>query len=167
MRIFDVNLRQAFYNREILSTGLHHAQICKLNDEEAEPLLSTLGLEAAETLEVCADRLLAAFPNLGLVCITRGGEGATLVSRAGRVHVPAEKVTIVDTIGAGDAFTAALARSLMAEAEPPAQLSEAALATAARFASKYAAYVCGHAGGMPDPPSWLGKEGCVAGIGAK
>lgn len=174
VRIFDVNLRQDFYSHEVLSSGLGLAQICKLNDEEAQPLLDALGLQpggapgAAATptrgqpcpreLEVAADLLLAAFPGLGLVCITRGGEGVLLASRAARVSEAAVKAAVVDTIGAGDAFTAALARAVLAEPAAPAELGAQALASAAAFASKYAAHVCSSAGGMPEPPAWLGAD---------
>ncbi|KAG8467514.1 hypothetical protein KFE25_000830 [Diacronema lutheri] len=156
LRVFDVNLRQAFFSGAVLTHGLGLARVCKLNDDEAQPLLGALELAPAATLDECADRLLGAFRSLSLVCITRGERGALLASRAARVNAPAANVErVVDTIGAGDAFTAALVHALLAEPGDTSELDEAALASAGSFAARYAAHVCAHAGGMPEPPAWL------------
>jgi len=165
--VFDINLRQDYYDADSLSTGLQAARICKLNDEEAQPLMSTLKPAAAPlaSLEECADFLLADYPGLALICITCGAQGVSLVSRTARVKVPCVKVEVVDTIGAGDAFTAALVAQLMTQpnlelelGEPtamPLELGESVLSSAAAFASRYASHVCSSAGAMPQPPSWL------------
>jgi fructokinase len=157
VRVFDVNLRQSFYDAACLRAGLAAATIAKLNDEEAHPLLECAypGAAAPASLEECAERLLAAHAGLMLVCITRGAKGVSLVSRGARVSSPSVSVEVADTIGAGDAFTAALVHSLLDK--PLAEMTEASLAAAAVFASKYAAHVCSHAGAMPAPPAWLSK----------
>lgn len=89
-----------------------------------------------------------------LVVLTAGGEGALAVTRTGTLHQPAERVRVIDTVGAGDAFTggllAALQRQGVLERERLRDLGETELASALRYASRVAALTCTRAGA--DPP---------------
>jgi fructokinase len=107
LRIFDVNLRQSFYDQHVLSKSLRRAHIVKLNDQELAQVsgLLNLGVGTEETL---AKRLLNEY-GLLLVCITRGALGSILVSESQTVQHGGFHVKIADAIGAGDAFTACLA----------------------------------------------------------
>jgi len=107
LRIFDVNLRQSFYDQHVLSKSLRRAHIVKLNDQELPQVsgLLNLGVGTEETL---AKRLLDEY-GLLLVCITRGALGSILVSESQTVQHGGFHVKIADAIGAGDAFTACLA----------------------------------------------------------
>jgi len=140
-RIFDVNLRAPFYTAEILSASLKLASVVKLNDAEVPIVVRLLGFEdGAVTLHQGADWLLEQFPNLKLVAITRGGEGSLLVGRSEWNEHPGIPIKVADTIGAGDAFTAAMTHYLLRGA-PLDTLNEAG--------NRWGSYVASHAGAMP------------------
>ena len=107
LRIFDVNLRQSYFSREVLTESLALADVAKLNDAELPVVLSNCGLSVCSELEN-AKALREEF-DLDLVCVTRGVNGSLLVSDSESNAHPGFKVRVSDTIGAGDAFTAALA----------------------------------------------------------
>ena len=107
LRICDVNLRQSFYDKEVLRRSFQHADIVKLNEEELVRVASLLGLgDGGE--QALAKRLLTEF-DLRLVCITRGDRGSVLVSQTETVEHAGFRVKVEDAVGAGDAFTACLA----------------------------------------------------------
>ena len=141
MRICDVNLRQSYYSPGVLHEMLSHSTILKLNDQEL-PVL-------AELMNVCGDgegvlRDLQKRYDLSLIVLTMGADGSRLFS-PDRVfcHRLREPVAIADTVGAGDAFTAAVAVGLMAGWELD-QIGEAA--------NRLAVYVCTQQGAMPAIP---------------
>lgn len=102
---FDVNLRQDYYTPEIIHVSLHKATIFKLNDEEAE-VLSEMLFGRQMTLREFCDAVAADFM-LRIIIVTRGGEGC-LVWQDGEVQeVPGVDTKVNDTVGAGDAFSAA------------------------------------------------------------
>ena len=140
-RIFDVNLRAPFYSAEILRESLKLATVVKLNDAEAPLVLDLLGLGAAASLREGAGRLLAEFAGLTLVAITRGGEGSLLAGRSEWDEHPGISTTVADTIGAGDAFTAAMTHYLLRGA-PLATLNEAG--------NRWGSFVASQAGAMPE-----------------
>jgi fructokinase len=107
LRICDVNLRQAFYNREVLLRSFQHAQVVKLNEQEILQVSFALRLGIGSD-EMLARRLLNEY-GLRLICITRGSRGSLLVSENETVEHPGYRVKVADAIGAGDAFTACLA----------------------------------------------------------
>jgi fructokinase len=137
-RIFDVNLRPPFVQPEAVWASLELANVLKLNDEELAVLAEMLGLggTAAQQLEA-----LVRGHGLRLVALTRGGRGSLLVGAAGRSERPAVPVTVADTVGAGDAFTAALALGL---------LHGWPLDETHRLAAEVAAFVCTQPGGAPE-----------------
>src|SRR5262249_18305773 len=106
MKIFDVNLRQSFFSRDILEASLRFAHIVKINDEELPQVCNLLGFGRREA-RWNAPPLLESF-NLELVCVTRGARGSLLIKRDEEFEHPGFPVTVHDAVGAGDSFTAAL-----------------------------------------------------------
>ena len=106
LRVFDINLRQEFFTREILDQSARSADIMKCNHEEVIIVARLLGSHA-EVLRASARWLLQVYP-LKLLCVTRGEHGSILFSGSGNHAHPGYRVTVVDTVGAGDAFTAGL-----------------------------------------------------------
>jgi fructokinase len=138
LRIFDINLRQSDYSAETLAESLARATIVKLNDAELPVVARLLGLDVIDGL-AGARRLLDAFPP-ALVCVTRGARGSLLVSASDAHEHPGIPTTVVDTVGAGDAFTAAMAHHTLRGA-PLAAVSEAA--------NRLGAWVAARAGATP------------------
>lgn len=148
IRVFNVNLRAPFFTSEIVQESLELASVIKMNDAEVWQVLGMLGLPAEEGsprdhLRLAAERLLDEFPTLELVAVTRGGHGSLLVRRAEWHEHPGIAVKIVDTIGAGDAFTAALTHYLLRGADLPT-LNEAG--------NRWGAWVATQVGAMPPLP---------------
>ena len=112
-----------------------------MNDAEVPLVLSLLGLGAAQSLREGAELLLAEFAGLTLVAITRGGEGSLLVGRTEWNEHPGIPTNVADTIGAGDAFTAAMTHYLLRGA-PLATLNEAG--------NRWGSFVASQSGAMPE-----------------
>ena len=106
VRILDANLRQHFYSKETLDESLRLTDIVKLNQEELAAIAKLLGHPSEP--EDRAARWLRDTYKLKLVCVTRGANGSLLVAEKEVSDHPGCKVNVVDTVGAGDAFTAAL-----------------------------------------------------------
>jgi fructokinase len=146
-RIFDVNLRAPFYTGEIVRDSLQLASVMKMNDAEVPLVLVLLGLPAEASLRGGAERLLEVYPNLELVAITRGGEGSLLVGRSEWNEHAGIPIQVADTIGAGDAFTAAMTHYLLKGA-PLKMLNEAG--------NRWGGFVASQSGAMPAiPPETL------------
>ena len=137
-RIFDVNLRQAFYSAKVLSESLKFADIAKLNAEELPRVVELLGIPHHGE-QPSAERLRFAY-GLKLVCVTRGARGSLLVSEFERHEHPGFRVQVADTVGAGDAFTAALVHHF---------LRGAGLATMNEAANRIGAWVASCVGATP------------------
>lgn len=145
IRIFDVNLRPPFYSSEVIQESLELATVMKMNDAEVPLVLALLGMPAedgatSDILRIGAERMLMEFPTLQLVAITCGGSGSLLVTREEQHRHPGFPVKVADTIGAGDAFTAALAHYLLRGAELPV-LNEAG--------NRWGSWVASQSGAMP------------------
>ena len=108
LRIFDVNLRQAYYDAVILKTGFALSTVVKVNDEELPVVMQACGLPTSND-ELADSELLMQHFGMELVCVTRGQKGSLLVNKNGHSEHPGFRVQVVDTVGAGDAFTATLA----------------------------------------------------------
>src|ERR1700722_8085737 len=106
IRIFDVNLRQNFYSRQVLAESMSLATIVKLNREELPKIMALFELEHRN--EKDSARRLMSSHNLKLVCVTRGDAGSLLISADESSEHAGIKVKVADAIGAGDAFTAAM-----------------------------------------------------------
>jgi fructokinase len=141
LRIFDVNLRQSFYSPEIISSSLQRASVLKLNQEELPVLASLLDLRSNDQFEFCR-QVLQQF-DLQLISITRGGNGSLLMDRNGTHEHPGFRVTIKDTVGAGDAFTAGLVHERLGGAPLPVMNDTA---------NRMGAWVASRCGGMPRLP---------------
>ncbi len=137
-RIFDVNLRQAFYSAKVLSESLKFADIAKLNAEELPRVVELLGIPHHGE-QPSAERLRFAY-GLKLVCVTRGAHGSLLVSESERHEHPGFRVQVADTVGAGDAFTAALVHHF---------LRGAGLAAMNEAANRIGAWVASCVGATP------------------
>ena len=143
LKIFDLNLRQHFYNAEIIQKSLELADILKLNDEELEVLGDMNNMKGDESSLL---KQLVKKYKLQLTVLTRGGKGSLLVSPTEISGHPGYPTNIVDTIGAGDSFTAATALGL---------LKGYSLATISDHANRVAAFVCSQKGAMPVLPADL------------
>lgn len=145
VRVFDVNLRQNFYSREVLAESMKLADIVKLNHEELPRVVRMLQLE--DCGEPDPSRCLLTAHDLDLVCVTRGTEGSVLISRDERNEHPGFRVKVADTVGAGDAFTAALVHEYL-RGTPLAQINETANRVGAWVASQSGATPALKAGGI-------------------
>jgi fructokinase len=140
LRVFDVNLRQNFYSNEILRQSFEIANVLKLNDDELPVISRAFQLkgDATQNIQELARRF-----DFQLVALTRAAMGS-LLYRAGKwSDLPGRKMDIVDTIGAGDAFTAALVMGL---------LNQFDLEDIHRIAEDIASYVCSQPGATPVLP---------------
>ncbi len=170
VRVFDVNLRAPFYSGEVIQESLELATVMKMNDGEVAQVLALLGLPCGEPpgaaearlnsqedpLRLGAERLLSEFPTLEMVAVTRGGEGSLLVTRDEWHEHSGLPVTVADTIGAGDAFTAALTHYMLRGADLPT-LNEAG--------NRWGGWVASQSGAMP-PLADEVREGIEAAIEA-
>lgn len=121
--VFDVNLRPPFDSRAVVADSLRHTDIVKLNDDEFQQLCEWFGWEQSGTAGPI-DNLIDQF-GCETICITRGDEGALLVHQGTRVERPGVPVEVVDTVGAGDAFLAALLSGLFQGFSPGRVLARA------------------------------------------
>jgi len=140
-RIFDVNLRAPFYSESIVRESLQLASVMKMNDVEVPIVLGMLGLPSTGSLHDGANLLLAEFPGLTLVAITCGGEGSLLVNRSAFHRHLGIPTKVADTVGAGDAFTAAMTTYLLRGA-PLSVLNEAG--------NRWGSFVASQQGAMPE-----------------
>lgn len=156
VRIFDVNLRAPFYSSEVIQESLELATVMKMNDAEVPLVLSLLGMgaeaeeeRAPQSLRAGAGRLLAEFPTLQLVAVTRGEHGSLLVTREEWHEHPGYPVNVADTIGAGDAFTAAMTHYLLRGAD---------LATLNEAGNRWGGWMASQSGAMPPLPEPVHAE---------
>jgi fructokinase len=153
VRIFDVNLRQNFYTAQILAESMKFASIVKLNQEELPKIMEFFGL--GHHSEEDSARLLLSSYDLKLVCVTRGSGGSLLTSSGESSEHRGFKVKVTDTVGAGDAFTAALVHGYL-DGLSLAQINETA--------NRIGAWVASQHGAMPALKHG-GLEQTLAGIG--
>ncbi len=143
LRVFDVNLRPPFVDREVIESSLATANLLKLNDQELPAFAEMFGLsgDAGDQAAELARRF-----DLTTVVLTRGQRGSFLWTESGWSDHPGLTVDVCDTVGAGDAFTAALTVGLLAGWD---------LDAINQRANEVAAYVCTKPGGMPALPERL------------
>jgi fructokinase len=157
--IFDVNLRQSYFSAEIVRDSARHAKVLKLNHEEFPRFLDLLhcplknspravstpsdyraASAPSDYSDVSAARWLCREFGIQLVCITRGPAGSLLVTATSQHEHPGFSVKIADTVGAGDAFTAALVHHA---------LRGSSLATMNAAANRMGAWVASQEGATP------------------
>ncbi|MEM1010647.1 MAG: carbohydrate kinase [Planctomycetota bacterium] len=145
LRVFDVNLRQSFYDADIVDGGLRRATVFKLSDDETDEVGRLLKMPLDP--EPFGEALFERYPNLSLLVLTRGGDGSLLRRRDGeQSDQPTLKSEVKSTVGAGDSFTAGVVTGLL-QGRP--------LAETHAFASKLAAFVVSQSGAMPELPDDL------------
>jgi fructokinase len=144
-RVFDPNLRPPSVDEQVLMWGLAHANVVKLNETECDVVANILGTSSEpEALRSG----LARYCGVQSLCITQGEQGS-LMYHAGSWHMqPVVPATVVDTVGAGDAFLAMLVIALLRGESTAAALERA---------SRLAALVVSRAGAVPmyDPAAFI------------
>lgn len=143
LRIFDINLRQTYYDRDVIEHTLAASDVLKLNDEEWPIVAAMFGVNAE--LPRGLAELLVRY-DLRLIALTRGSKGSMLVTQPEIHEIQGQSIDIVNTIGAGDSFTATLALGLL-RGGPLAQLHDQA--------ANVAGFVCTQPGAMPELPDHL------------
>ena len=143
LRIFDINLRQHSWSPDLIMESLELANALKLNDEELPVLARLLGFRGDEPSLL---RQIAKRFNLKAVALTKAAKGSSLLLGDKLVSRLGTKLTIADTVGAGDSYTAALTMGLLAGHEPDRIID---------FAHRIANYVCTQHGATPPMPSEL------------
>jgi fructokinase len=140
-RVCDVNLRMPDCTPEVLHWSMAHASIIKLSDEELPQVFSMLSQHRAPgSLQAAAYTVLEDFPGCQLVAMTLGPRGCLLTTRESTAGHPGFPIKVVDTVGAGDAFTAGLVH---------AYLRGASLAQMAEIGNLCGSYVASQPGATP------------------
>jgi len=142
VKVFDVNLRQNFYSRQVLESSLKRTDILKLNEEELPVIARLLQLKGASDTWLAA--LIRQY-HLQMAILSRGGSGSLLMTPESFSDHPGIVTHIEDTIGAGDSFTAAATIGY---------LQGLSLDDINEQANRIAAYVCSQQGGMPHMPDF-------------
>ena len=143
LKIFDINLRQHFYTKEILLDSINKCNILKINDEELEIVRDMFDLPEISVENICW--VILAKYNLKMLILTCGTDGSYVFKSGKMTFHPTPKVKVADTVGAGDSFTAAFTASIIKGKE---------IDWAHKFAVLVSAYVCTQSGAMPIlPPS--------------
>lgn len=145
-RIYDINLRQSFYSLEVIEESLKRATILKLNDEEIEVVKALLQI-TGEPEDVCR-QLIAKYESLRMVIVTCGATGSYVFTADETSWVDTPKVTVADTVGAGDSFTATFAANI---------LKGKSVKEAHKLAVQVSAFVCTQNGAMPVLPAEFTK----------
>lgn len=143
LRVFDINLRQQFFSREVIESSLELANVLKINDQELPVLAEMFQLTGDPGLQLA--RLAERF-NLLMVALTRGAGGSVLFLKGVHSQSTGLPVRVVDCVGAGDAFTAALVMGM---------LTGCPLEEINQRANKLAGYVCSQPGATPRIPEEL------------
>ena len=138
LRVFDINLRKPFYSRTVIEAALRFTAVLKMNDLELPQLAEMFGISGQSPTEL----MPAMRQKLGvkLMLVTRGERGAAATDGSSVVEHPGFAVKVRDTIGAGDAFSAAVTHCLMRGMDLEQTLA---------FANRWASWVASQAGGMP------------------
>jgi fructokinase len=138
-RIVDINLRPPFFDAECIRDSIALASILKFSDDELPAVCAAFGLHDGNSAETVLRQLLK-MHNLDMVIMTCGANGAVLATPTEIIRQPGIAVKVVDTVGAGDAFTASFLLGLLQGMPHVENL---------RRACEIAAAVCMHAGAVP------------------
>ena len=142
--VFDVNLRQGFYNKEILCNSMKRCNILKINDEELVTVSRMFGYPGIDLQDKCW--ILLGKYNLRMLILTCGINGSYVFTPGNVSFQPTPKVEVADTVGAGDSFTAAFLSAIL-QGRPVAEAHALAVRTSA--------FVCTQKGAMPVLPEEL------------
>ena len=142
--VFDVNLRQGFYTKEILCESMQRCNILKINDEELVTVSRLFGYPGIDLQDKCW--ILLGKYNLKMLILTCGVNGSYVFTPGSVSCLPTPQVEVADTVGAGDSFTAAFIASI---------LKGLPVTEAHRRAVDTSAFVCTQKGAMPVLPDRL------------
>jgi len=140
LKIFDINLRQHYFSKELIESSLNICNILKLNEDEIIIVNKLFGLDMSE--EKACNKLRSNY-NINIVILTKGTAGSYIFHENGISFLPTPKVSVADTVGAGDAFTAAFTAAIM---------RGESIEKAHQLAVGVAAFVCTQHGAMPKLP---------------
>lgn len=141
LKVFDINLRQDYYGRDVIESSLRRCRILKINDEETHAVARLFGLDTDDERQICMH--LKQQYGLQAVILTCGTDGSHVFHEGGVSSLPTPRVEVADTVGAGDSFTAGFCAALLA-GRTVRRAHEIAVATSA--------YVCTQHGAMPRLP---------------
>ena len=141
IKIFDINLRQGFYTKEILCESMRRCNILKINDEELVTISRIFGYPGIDLQDKCW--ILLAKYNLKMLILTCGTNGSYVFTPGVVSYQDTPKVPVADTVGAGDSFTAAFTSAILSGKSVP---------EAHKLAVEVSAYVCTQSGAMPELP---------------
>lgn len=144
LKIFDINLRQNFYSKEVIQESLKACDILKINDEELVTIGRMFGYPGLDIENKCY--LILGKYNLKMLVLTCGTNGSYVFAPGVKSFLPTPKVEVDDTVGAGDSFTGSFAASILAGLP---------VKEAHRLAVDVSAYVCTQPGAMPKLPESL------------
>jgi len=142
LKIFDINLRQNFYSKEVIVNSFDRCNILKINDEEIEVVAKMLGYAGLSMEDIC-QRMLGEY-NLEMVVLTCGVNGSYVFAPGKKSFMDTPKVKVIDTVGAGDSFTGSFCAAI---------LKGKSIEEAHALAVKTSAFVCTKSGAMPDMTS--------------
>ena len=138
MKIFDINLRQNFYTREVIQESMQRCNILKINDEELVTIGRMFGYPGLDIENKCW--LILGKYNLDMLVLTCGTNGSYVFAPGQMFFRETPKVQVADTVGAGDSFTGAFCSAI---------LTGKTIAEAHKLAVEVSAYVCTQNGAMP------------------
>ena len=140
LKVFDANLRQKYFNREVLNFSLSNADILKLNDAELPIVFETIFAKKSPDFDIAANAILEGYPSLKYLVCTIGAEGHIIYGRGiTPLRGLPKPVEVVDTVGAGDAFTAGFVSAILGGAE---------IEAASERAAESAAFACSRRGAI-------------------
>ncbi|MDE7153295.1 MAG: carbohydrate kinase [Muribaculaceae bacterium] len=145
--VFDVNLRQGFYNKDILCNSMERCNILKINDEELITVSRMFGYPGIDLQDKCW--ILLGKYNLKMLILTCGINGSYVFTPGNVSFQPTPKVEVADTVGAGDSFTAAFIAGIM---------KGMSVTEAHSLAVQTSAFVCTKKGAMPILPEELREK---------
>jgi len=145
--LYDINLRQNYYDIAWIRNSLEYCTIVKLNDEEAA-VISELLYHQLLGIEELSKKMSADF-NLDIVCITQGEKGAYLYAEGELKEIPGVKVDVVNTVGSGDSFSAGFLYVYLLTGKP---------FEAGEFACQLGAYTATFTGAIPEYDDEIIKE---------
>lgn len=143
-KIFDINLRQGFYSKEIIHSSLRRCNVLKINDEELVTVSRMFGCPETDMQSMC--RMLLAEYKLDMLILTCGATGSYVFTPSDVSFIETPKVDVADTVGAGDSFTASFISAI---------LSGKSVRDSHRLAVDVSAFVCTQKGAMPLLPKDL------------
>ena len=145
-KVFDINLRQGFFTKEIITESIKRCNILKINDEELITIRRLFGYPGIDLQNKCW--LLLGKYNLKMLILTCGVNGSYVFTPGEVSFIETPKVEVADTVGAGDSFTGAFVASI---------LRGKSVREAHELAVKVSAYVCTQNGAMPVLPEEFKK----------